>query len=121
MAVAIIAIIGFFITVITIIVFYYKDKRYSAHMPNEDSLDEISLEEAARKKKLKQFNSLKHGLFLVLGSLGFILGIFIESIFGFDDSIIAIPLACVGAGMGLILFYFMTLGMLKEDDKNDLV
>jgi hypothetical protein len=113
MAIPIIAIIGFFTTMITLIVFYYRDKR--------SGLETVTEEDILRKKKIKQINSLKHGLFLVLGSVGFILGIFIESLFGFADSIIAIPMTFVGAGMGLILFYFMSIGYLKEEDKDDLV
>lgn len=115
-AVPIIAILGFFLTMITWIVFYYRDKR-----SNIDTSMEVPSSEMIRKKKLKSMNSLKYGLFLVLGSVGFILGVFIESLFGYADALIAIPMSIVGAGCGLILFYFMTMNMLKDEDEDDIV
>ena len=115
-AVPIIAILGFFLTMITWIVFYYKDKR-----SRNIEIEEGPTTEITRKKKLKSMNSLKYGLFLVLGSLGFIIGVFIESLFGYADALIAIPMSIVGAGCGLILFYFMTTNILKEQDEDEIV
>lgn len=115
-AIPIIAILGFFLTMITWIVFYYRDRRSN----NNISMD-IPNSEIIRKKKLKSMSSLKYGLFLVLGSIGFILGVFIESLFGYADALIAIPMSIVGAGCGLILFYFMTMNMLRDEDEDDIV
>ncbi len=115
-AVPIIAILGFFLTMITWIVFYYRDRRSSNAVEMQ-----IPSSEIIRKKKLKSMNSLKYGLFLVLGSVGFILGVFIESLFGFGDALIALPMSFVGAGVGLILFYFMTMNMLKDEDEDEIV
>ena len=49
--------------------------------------------------------SLKNGLFLIGGGMGFIGGRILESVMGWGEGSGAIATASIGAGIGLVIFY----------------
>jgi hypothetical protein len=105
-----IAVTGFFGSIITWIYMYYKSKHQqrmaliesgtSADIFTERSLDNKS-------------TALKYGMLLTGIGLGFFLGILSERMFGLDDGQGIFPLIFVGGGIGLILFYNV---MAKKED-----
>ncbi len=109
MAIPIIGIIGFWITAITFIVYYFKNKRLS--------LNTVEMDKSAfnYKKKVKQLNALKFGMVLVLGAAGFVVGAILESLLWFDDGILIVPMTIIGAGAGLILYYTYSVSIDRED------
>ncbi len=116
MAIEILAIIGFWITAITFIVYFFKNRRLRHSM---NVMDKSAFK---YKKKVKQLNALKFGMVLVLGASGFVIGAILESLLWFDDGILIVPMTIIGAGAGLILYYTYSVSLDRdEDDDVDVV
>ena len=97
-----IAIIGFFGSIITLIYMHYKSK----HQQRMALIESGTSAEIFSERNLDMKSSaLKWGMLLVGGGIGFYLGILSETIFNIEDGLGALPLTFVGGGMGLILFY----------------
>ena len=103
------AIIGFFASVITFIYMKYK----SSHAERMALIESgQSAEILSEKSYNNSESSLKNGLFVIGGGLGFLGGRILESILSWDNGSGAIPCGLVGAGIGLVIFYQM---MRKKD------
>lgn len=100
----IIAVGGFFTAAITWIYMNYKSK----HQQRMALIDSGQSADIFVEKKLdKKSNALKTGMFLTGGGLGFFFGMVIEEYSRLEHGMAFIPLALVGGGLGLILFYIV--------------
>ena len=102
--VPIFAIIGFFASVITYFYMKYKSSHTEkmALIESGQSADLLS-----EKKHSNSESSLKNGLFLIGGGLGFVAGRILESIRSWGEGSDSIACALIGAGIGLVIFYQM--------------
>ena len=98
----IIGMIGFFGAIITFIYMRYKS-RHAERMSLIESGQSAEIFDTDSYSGKEQ--SLKNGLFLIGGGLGFVTGTIIERVLGLDDAIAMVPLTIVGAGLGLVIFY----------------
>jgi len=96
------AIVGFFGSVITFIYMKYKSRHAErmALIESGQTADVLS-----EKNYSNSENGLKTGLFLIGGGLGFVAGRILETIFDWHEPSGIIPMALVGAGIGLVVFY----------------
>jgi len=109
----IIAIIGFFGSVITFIYMRYKSK----HQQRMALIDSGKTAEIFSEKNLNERESgLKNGLFLIGIGGGFMIGRIIESMFDWPEATGIIPACLIGGGSGLVLFYSL---LLKRDRDYD--
>jgi len=102
--VPIFAIIGFFASVITYVYMRYKSSHAErmALIESGQSADILT-----EKSNTNSENSLKNGLFLIFGGLGFVSGRILESIMSWGEGSASIACALIGAGIGLVIFYQM--------------
>lgn len=108
----IIAVGGFFASVITFIYMYFK----SRHQQRMALIDSGQSADIFTENKLSdKANSLKTGMFLTGGALGFFVGSIIEQYSRMNEGTAFIPLALIGGGLGLILFYNVISK--KEDEQ----
>lgn len=98
----VIAVLGTFGSVITFIYMKYKS-RHAERMALIESGQSANL--FVEKNYTSGEGGLKSGLFLVGGGLGFLIGKFIETALHWDTGTGVFPMALVGAGIGLIIFY----------------
>lgn len=107
----IIAVGGFFASIITFIYMYFKSK----HQQRMALIDSGQTADIFAENKLSdKANALKSGMFLTGGALGFFIGSIIEEYTRLDNGKAFIPLALIGAGLGLIMFYNIITK--KEDE-----
>jgi len=96
--------IGFFGAIITFIYMRYKSR-------HAERMALIESGQSADMLTEPQFNSgergLKTGLFFIGGGLGFMFGRVIERIFDLSEGMGFISMGIVGAGIGLVTFYFI--------------
>lgn len=107
-----IAMIGFFGSVITFIYMRYKS-RHTERMALIESGQPADL---LNEKSLSSGEGgLKSGLFLIGGGLGFFVGKIIETALRWEEGSGIFPMALVGAGIGLVIFY----SIVRKNRKND--
>lgn len=104
------AIGGFWGTIVTWIYMKYKS-RHTERMALIESGQDASIFD--EKRLSERSNSLKNGMLLLGIGLGWFAGLVIEEIFNLDDALGVIPTLMIGGGIGLILFY----RMVQKDDE----
>lgn len=109
----IIAVGGFFASVITFIYMFYKS-RHQQRMALIDSGQSADI--FAENKLSDKANALKTGMSLTGAAVGFLVGSFIEEYTRMDNGTAIIPFALIGGGIGLILFYNVISK--KEDEQS---
>jgi len=100
----IIAITGAFASIIVFVYMRYKS-RHTERMALIESGQSADI--FATKNYNESEKSLKNGLFLIGGGLGFLSGSVMESIFNWHQGFGSGASALVGAGVGLVTFYLM--------------
>lgn len=103
MLIPIIAVTGFFSSIIVWIYMKYK----SRHEQRMSLIESGQTADIFSEKKLDQrSNALKTGMLFTGAGLGFLLAIILEEYTRMDE-ILFFPLTFIGGGLGLILFYRM--------------
>jgi len=102
-----IAVIGFFASIITFVYMYFKSKHQQRMALIESG---TSADIFAEKQLDNKSSALKWGMLLTGAGIGFYLGILSEHMFGIEEGLGAFPLTIVGGGLGLILFYNVMKG-----------
>jgi hypothetical protein len=109
----IIALLGFFGTIITFIYMRYK----SRHQQRMALIDSGRSADIFFEKKLDdKSNALKYGMLLTGIGLGFFIGVLIESALDWPEALAVFPMSVIGGGLGLIIFYFL---IAKRTESND--
>ena len=98
------AIIGTFGSIITFIYMRYTTRHAERMSLIESGQTAEILEEKGYSNSER---GLKTGLFFIGGGIGFVLGGIIEKMLQVDHPAATVPLAIVGAGTGLVIFYQM--------------
>ena len=103
-------IVGFFGSITTFIYMRYKS-RHAERMALIESGQSADI--LAEETYTSKDTSLKNGLFLIGAGLGFVSGNILEEVFNLGDGTGIFPMAAIGAGMGLVIFYIVKA---KKDD-----
>lgn len=100
----ILALMGFFGTIITFIYMRYK----SRHQERMALIESGQNAEIFTERKLDdKSNALKYGMLLTGIGLGFFIGILIERALDWPEALGVFPMSVIGGGIGLICFYFL--------------
>ena len=98
----VIAMLGTFGTLVTFIYMRYK----SRHTERMALIESGQSADILNEKTLSSGEGgLKTGLFLIGGGLGFFIGKIVETALHWEEGSGIFPLALVGAGIGLVIFY----------------
>lgn len=98
------AVLGLFGSIITV-VYMGSKTRHAERMALIESGQSADI--FAEKKFYQGERSLKTGLFLIGGGMGFFMGRVTETVLDWDDGSGVAPLTAVGAGIGLVIFYIL--------------
>ena len=110
MIIPILAIIGFFSTIVTWIYMRYK----SQHQQRMALIDSGKTADIFIEQKLDNKSSaLKYGMLLTGIGVGFFIGVIVEQSLNWPDALGVVPLSAIGGGLGLIGFY-LTLSRKEE-------
>ncbi len=98
------AMIGFFGSIITFIYMRYRDRHLERMAIMDEGFDPSIL---VKKNVSDKNSSLKFGLLLTGVGLGWFAGLVIEAAFDLNDAIGIVPTVMIGGGIGLIIHYFL--------------
>ena len=98
------AVLGLFGSIITAIYMGSKTK----HAERMALIESGQTADIFSEKKFYQGEkSLKTGLFLIGGGMGFFMGRVTETVLDWNEGAGVVPLTAVGAGIGLVIFYIL--------------
>ena len=106
----IIAIIGFFGSLITFVYMRYKTL-HEQRMALIDSGQSAGI----FAEKRTQSSGLRTGLFFIGVGIGFVIGMMLEQFLRFPDATGVIPMCLIGGGLGLVIHHKMVKNERSED------
>ena len=109
----IVAVGGFFAALITFIYMYFKTRHVQNMALIETGQDSEILK---RQFKFSWGTGLKTGLLLIGIGLGFILGILLADVNGWDPPAGVFPMAMIGGGLGLVINHLLVVRNREDID-----
>lgn len=102
--VPLIALVGFFGSIITLIYMRYRSRHTERMALIESGRDASIFEE---KQLSAKSNSFKQGMLLTGVGIGWFVGLILEEMFNLNEALGVIPAVMIGGGLGLICFYMV--------------